>query len=49
MQDAKAEAQKALQEIQATKKIAAGKAFIIQICRIASLMPQSYTEMRKGA
>ena len=28
MQDAKAEAQKALQEIQAVKKIAAGKAFI---------------------
>ena len=30
MQDAKAEAQKALQEIQAVKKIAAGKAFIMQ-------------------
>ena len=29
-QDAKAEAQKALQEIQAAKKIAAGKAFIMQ-------------------
>ena len=30
VQDAKAEAQKALQEIQAPKKIAAGKAFIMQ-------------------
>ena len=30
MRDAKAEAQKALQEIQAAKKIAAGKAFIMQ-------------------
>ena len=30
MQDAKAEAQKALQEIQAAKKIAAGKAFVMQ-------------------
>ena len=30
MQDARAEAQSALQEIQAAKKIAAGKAFIIQ-------------------
>ena len=30
MQDAKAEAQKALQEIQAAKKIEAGKAFIMQ-------------------
>ena len=29
-QDAKAEAQKALQEIQAVKKIAVGKAFIMQ-------------------
>ena len=30
MQDTKAEAQKALQEIQAAKKIAAGKAFVMQ-------------------
>jgi len=30
MQDAKVEAQKALQEIQAAKKIAVGKAFIMQ-------------------
>ena len=30
MQDAKVEAQKALQEIEAAKKIGAGKAFIMQ-------------------
>ena len=30
MRDAKAKAQKALQEIQAVKKISAGKAFIMQ-------------------
>ena len=70
-QSDKDEAHKALQEIDAVKKIAAGKAFImqskhvmetflflpefgalqerLQICRAAYQMPQSSTELKKGA